>query len=99
MTNQINITHINQTEKYISFPFVVEVSAFEDCGQSNYWGAHSENEAREILDREIVECQKWAMTEIDDCPTDWTPGIAKIYVRPEADEDGDIADLSYWETL
>jgi hypothetical protein len=99
MKNQINITHINQIEKYSSFPFVVEVSAFEDCGQSEYWGAFTESEAREILELQTEECKKWATKQFDDCPQDWTPGITKIYVRPEADEDGDIADLNWWETL
>lgn len=101
MKTPIHINNIRETEKYTHYPYIVEVAAWSDCGQTERWGAETEDEAREILEEEISATVKWAANEVDDFDPDTTtiPEIAQIMVRPEADEDGDYDDLNSWEAL
>ena len=101
MKTPIDINNIRETEKYTAFPYIIEVSAWDDCGELERWGAETEAEAREILDEEIEATIKWAAEVVDDFDPETTtiPEIAQILVRPEPDEDGDYDDLSSWEVL
>jgi hypothetical protein len=101
MKTLININHIRETEKYDMFPFVVEVAAWADTGETERWGTDSEDEARKILDDEIENTKSWAAKEIDDYDPDdednSIPEIAHVFVRPALDEDGDIPTLDFWK--
>jgi hypothetical protein len=98
MKTPIHIDNIRETEKYTQYPYIVEVAAWSDCGETERWGTETESEAREILEEEIAATVKWASEEVDDFDPETTtiPGIAQILVRPE---DGGYDDLSSWEVL
>ena len=96
--NQIHINHISEINKYQSFPFIVEVGAFEQADQSELWGASTEDEAREIIKEMTFEYEKW-MAEDENADPEWRPSTKKNYTRPLPDEDNDIPDLSWWEEL
>ena len=101
MKTPIHINNIRETEKYNHYPYIVEVAAWSDCGQTERWGAETEAEARKILKEEISATVNWAANELDEFDPETTtiPEIAQILVRPEADEDGDYDDLNSWEAL
>ena len=111
MKTPIHINNIRETEKYTQYPYIVEVSAWSDCGQTERWGAETESEAREILEEETLAAITWyagylesesPTADDDDLGVDEAgevPEIAQILVRPEADEDGDYDGLDSWEAL
>jgi hypothetical protein len=99
MKTPIHIDNIRETEKYTQHPYIVEVAAWSDSGETGRWGTATESEAREILEAEIAATIKWAADEIDDPETTTIPEIAKILVRPEPDEDGGYDDLNSWGVL
>jgi hypothetical protein len=101
MKTPIPIDNIRETEKYTQYPYIIEVSAWSDSGQTLRWGTETEAEAREILEEEIAATVTWAAKEIDDFNPETTtiPEIAQILMRPEPDEDGGYDDLNSWEVL
>jgi hypothetical protein len=97
MKTQIHINHIREIEKYKDFPFVVEISAFSDCGISEYWGTDTKENAEKILDDESEKCRNWVKSECPEHDIDTVPANAVIYIRPAPDEDGDFVTLDCWE--
>jgi|GEM_PF-3472362 len=77
--------------------YIVEIATWEDHGDTEYHEADTLEEARKILDREIAAVKKWAIEETGD--DDGYPGIAKIRVRPDADEDGDYPEIYDWDVV
>jgi hypothetical protein len=97
MKTPFRMNHVREIEKYSAFAFVVEVSAFSDCGYSEYWGTDTKEEAEKILKDESENCKTRAQVDYPEYDIDFVPAIAEIYVRPLADEDGDFGNLTDWE--
>jgi hypothetical protein len=98
MKTELFINRKTKNRDYIYYPYVVEISAFSDCGLTQYWGTETKEEAEKCLAEEKEKCERWYVEAFPE-ESDFKPAVAFIHVRPQPEADGDYPDLCYWKYL
>ena len=100
-----NYTNAGEMPAESQFDYIIEVSAWADCGTSENMGitGHPTNdELWDLLASEVSRVREWIDSEAEsgamDARTD-EPQIAIVRQRPEADEDGDFPPSHEWPII